>query len=989
MMRRSRRVFEPEATPLCATFEDAGVAGALARLRDALALGSTRALLGRVPPWVWSLSFLDAVQGCARCDAVGALVDAMRAETRALTGGLPTNVGPGSDPEGISSQSPTNVGPGSDPEGISSQSPTNVGPGSDPEGISSQSPTHAAALVRLCFGELLEAVAAQQALLASRPHEAPGAHADRQQLARLYADSYRVATWTSAHAEYLVTLGQLTHDRPLTEALVDEVGVPAPELYSVPNVSNLLNLAPLYERVLAPRSCAKAAQPLLAILTRATNAGSRGWESTLQAAVKESDGSVRVCMHVVAVCLAGLHPCVHPAARRDWRVRLRALHAARARNATNEFKDFVSAAPGAIKEAVRLHLAAVLAEDCALLAALQQTHQSAGQLDVPPRALPPTAMTAAMHAFAAAGEDLAAPCEGATALAALVARHLSSEPRSRKKAKARARTGEPLEPLAYYASWLGGRSGALPATVQPAIAVVSGLIAAAFRTSYVGFWVHAQVHGHRASRLDSAQHDAIHGECAPLKLCARLPLAVYERVQRLVMTTSDASLLSVKQACALLGLPSAGAGAAGEPDGLPSGGVSRATQEAELAVMGLSAVDAATLLIFARFANLQAQALAYDLGATTRRRQCDALCARLLAAPDAALGETTSEDVVCRLPEHCSHLFVCSECRRIVNACVDGTGKNVPFNELGLAASMLAIDGDVCAGHMRCAKRSSAALRTAVSLEAAAEEVEAEEFDVRADVAPLPADLRPATVVAATSGAHAPNARDASSEVAKLRRDIKNSFEQSATAISCGDVPLVKIPVLGRAIRVFGDFYGICAFCGCLAKLGPTLRFRGEPCCLRCDFAMLAGREAAEEMEAALPKPPPPACRYCGKVQPLNSTGAKWRRVDAPADTGGRNATVPPPLRVVWYCPSHHRSWLVAAHKSMSTADIFSHLMNKARPMFGANGAGASSLGGSGLGAGAEELALPPAPKQSAASKRKSALARQISRNKRRRGEVR
>ena len=969
MMRRSRRVFEPEATPLCATFEDAGVAGALARLRDALALGSARALLSRVPQWVWSLSFLDAVQGCARCDAVGALVGAMRAETRALAGDSPTEDRAGGRPV-----------PGSPTEDRAGGRPV---PGS---------PTHAAALVRLCFGELLEAVAAQQALLACQPHEAPGAHADRQKLARLYADSYRAATWTSAHAEYLVTLGQLTHDRPLTEALVDDVGVPAPELYSVPNVCNLLNLAPLYERVLAPRSCAKAAQPLLAILTRATNAGSRGWESTLQAAVKESDGSVRVCMQVVAVCLAGLHPCMHPAARRDWRVRLRTLHAARARNATSEFKDFVSVAPGAIKEAVRLHLAAVLAEDCALLAALQQTHQSAGQLDVPPRALPPTAMTAAMHAFAAAGEELAAPCEGTTALAALVTRHLSSEPRSRKKAKARARSGEPLEPLAYYASWLGGRSGALPATVQPAIAVVSGLIAAAFRTSYVGFWVHAQVNGHRASRLDSAQHDAIHGECAPLKLCARLPLAVYERVQRLVMTTSDASLLSVKQACALLGLPSGIDGAQahdGEPDGLPSGGVSRATQEAELAVMGLSAVDAATLLVFARFANLQAQVLAYDLGVTTRRRQCDALCARLLAAPDAALGETTSEDVVRRLPEHCSHLFVCSECRRIVNACVDGTGKNVPFNELGLAASMLAIDGDVRAGHMRCAKRSSAALRTAVSLEAAAEEVEAEEFDVRADVAPLPADLRPATVVAATSGAHAANARDASSEVAKLRRDIKNSFEQSATAISCGDVPLVKIPVLGRAIRVFGDFYGICAFCGCLAKLGPTLRFRGEPCCLRCDFAMLAGREAAEEMEAALPKPPPPACRYCGKVQPLNSTGAKWRRVDAPADTGGRNATVPPPLRVVWYCPSHHRSWLVAAHKSMSTADIFSHLMNKARPMFGANGAAASSSSGSGLGAGAEELALPPAPKPSAASKRKSALARQISRNKRRRGEVR
>jgi hypothetical protein len=974
MMRRSRRVFEPEAAPLCATFEDAGVVGALARLRDALALGSTRALLARVPPWVWSLSFVDAVQGCARCDAVGALVDAMRAETRALTSGVPANVGPGSDPRG----------------GL----PTEGRGRADPQGGSSQSPSHAAALVRLCFGELLEAVAAQRALLASQPHEAPGAHADRQQLARLYADSCRAATWTSAHAEYLATLGQLTHDRPLTEALVDEVGVPAPELYSVPNASNLLNLAPLYERVLAPRSCAKAAQPLLAILTRATNAGSRGWESTLQAAAKESDGSVRVCMQAVAVCLAGLHPCVHPAARRDWRVRLRALHAARARNATSEFKDFVAAAPGAIKEAVRLHLAAVLGEDSALLAALQQTHQSAGHLDIPPRALPPTAMTAAMHAFAAAGAELAAAREGAVTLAALVTRHLSSEPRSRKKAKARARSGEPLEPLAYYASWLGGRSGALSAAVQPAIAVVSGLVGAAFRPSYTSFWVHAQAHGHRASRLDSAQHDAIHGECAPLKLCALLPLAAYERVQRLVMATSGASLLGVKQACALLGLPSGG-GAASPPasaagasaeEGLPSGGASRATQEAELAVLGLGAVDAATLLVFARFANLQAQVLTYDLGATTRRRQCDALCARLLAAPDAALGESTSEDAVRRLPEHCSHLFVCSECRRIVNACVDGAGKDVPFNELGLSASMLAIDGDVCAGHMRCAKRSSAALRTAVSLEAAAEQIEVEELAVLPDLAPLPADLRPATVVAASRSAHAASARDASSEVAKLRRDIKNSFEQGATAISCGDVPLVKIPVLGRAIRVFGDFYGICAFCGCLAKLGPTLRFRGEPCCLRCDFAMLAGRAAADEMEAALPKPPPPACRYCGKVQPLNSTGAKWRRVDAPADTGGRNATVPPPLRVVWYCPSHHRSWLVGAHKTMTTTDIFAHLMNKARPMFGANGAGASSSSSAGLGAGAEELALPPAPKPSASSKRKSALARQISRNKRRRG---
>ena len=196
---------------------------------------------------------------------------------------------------------------------------------------------------------------------------------------------------------------------------------------------------------------------------------------------------------------------------------------------------------------------------------------------------------------------------------------------------------------------------------------------------------------------------------------------------------------------------------------------------------------------------------------------------------------------------------------------------------------------------------------------------------------------------------------------------------------------LYAVPIVGRVVRLHKAWYALCTYCAALTKVQPHLHRHGaEICCLRCDFAMLAGREAADEMEAALPKPPPPACRYCGKVQPLNCTGAKWRRVDAPADTGGRNATVPPPLRVVWYCPTHHRSWLVAAHKTMSTADIFSHLMNKARPMHGANGVAAAP--GSGPGSGPEELTPPPPPKPSAASKRKSALARRLGQNKKRRG---
>jgi hypothetical protein len=386
-------------------------------------------------------------------------------------------------------------------------------------------------------------------------------------------------------------------------------------------------------------------------------------------------------------------------------------------------------------------------------------------------------------------------------------------------------------------------------------------------------------------------------------------------------------------------------------------------QEAELEMMHLKADDAALLIAFTRIAALRATMLSYDLGEATKRKQALAICERLLLPlePD----EDPCVAVRTRLPKHASVLYCCSECRRVVNAVQDGSGKEHAFNELGLSASMLTVGDDGCTCHMRCAKRSSAALRTAVALEASAEQLELEQFEPLASPL-LPRDLRPATIVAtmckggakrrATSAMSAASAalRDSSSEVAKFRRDLKSCFEQSPRATSC-------------------------SMCGTLARVHPDSRFRGEICCLRCDFAMLAGKAAAQEMRDALPKPPAPSCRYCGKLEPENGAGMKWRCIEAPADTGGLNACVPPPLRIVYYCPSHYRSWLVAAHKTMSTAAIFSHLMNKARPIFGANNADENASKRSGRQSNGE-------PKRPVArSKSKAALTRAIGKTKRQR----
>ena len=72
----------------------------------------------------------------------------------------------------------------------------------------------------------------------------------------------------------------------------------------------------------------------------------------------------------------------------------------------------------------------------------------------------------------------------------------------------------------------------------------------------------------------------------------------------------------------------------------------------------------------------------------------------------------------------------------------------------------------------------------------------------------------------------------------------------------------------------------------------------------------------------------------------------------------------------------------MAAHKSMDTATIFSHLVNKARPYIGA---GADAGGGSRQGADSEDAAPAPAKRPSAATKRKAALTRVIAKNNRKR----
>tara|TARA_B110000977_G_scaffold102561_1_gene134067 strand:+ start:6485 stop:8938 length:2454 start_codon:yes stop_codon:yes gene_type:complete len=637
MMRHSRSVFEPQTRVLCSTFEDAGVPGALKRLQSEM---EARVGTLHIPAWVWSLDFAQAA-----ATAGGAQLTADAQRWVQTFGRIAKRFG--------------------------NQHP-------NPTPSEAQCPEQRVAVARLAYGAMLEAFASSRAEELLPPDEVAGASVDQQRLALLYSDAYCAAVWTSAHAEYLALVNDLLAEAPRQS--VRDLMVPPPELYSVLNLSNLLHLGPLYERIATPRCCAKASQSLLAILSRVTNSGSRGWESTLLAALKDSEGAVRVCMHAVGVALSGLNPVVHPAARAPWHRRFVLLRALRAQQSHGDFRELVAKAPLAIKEAIRLHLTGVMSVEYATLAALRHARQPAGQLLVPPHGLPHPSLAAAMHAMVAAGEDMASKRVSA---AVAIKRNLVSQPRSRKKSHARAsKSGsQPHARLAHVSSWIGGRSGGAGATLRPATQVVSGLFAASYRATYIPFWLHGNHKGHRASRLDSAQHAALHSRSPVHTLCSLLSSADYAKAQHLAFSVPSSDLLTVAQAFRLLGIAPASAGA----PGLACPGSSRAAQEAEIDVMSLAARDAALLFAFTRLALLRASILAYDLGAATRRKQALAVCQRLMLT--LAPGEDPVEAAQTRLPPHACSLFFCSECKRVANSVQDGSGKETPFNEEGPSAS--------------------------------------------------------------------------------------------------------------------------------------------------------------------------------------------------------------------------------------------------------------------------------------------------------------
>lgn len=364
---------------------------------------------------------------------------------------------------------------------------------------------------------------------------------------------------------------------------------------------------------------------------------------------------------------------------------------------------------------------------------------------------------------------------------------------------------------------------------QPLVALAGDVWAAAFKAHFIAFWAFGQSHSLRISRLDETQHVGIHGMNAATRLAAQLDDSEALAVQRVALRNPSAGILTLSEAASELGIE----GVTAQP-----GGGGRSPLDAARMIGEAGPSNAAKFLSYARAAWLCEEVLIVDLGERARAMQTRALHLRL-----------RTENTNAPLPVNSTSICVCAECRRVANAYVtSATGS--AFNELGVSACQIATDSGPGEVRLYCAKRSSAALRGAVAFENDMKRrcIEREQID-RAAVS---------HVIATRLGGDSGDPGVAT----RVRRDAKNALEQRPHAVACGENAMVTIPVIGRIIRVYKAWYGMCCYCASIVRVQPNYhRYGGDLCCMRCDHTMFdVDADALPSARAAARK----VCRFCG-----------------------------------------------------------------------------------------------------------------------------
>jgi hypothetical protein len=780
---------------------------------------------------------------------------------------------------------------------------------------------------------MVEEFASRGAKMVCDPLTLPSSEESSRAFAARCMDAYLAAVWTDAHATFLqnrvsanATI-EAHMDSPLSEQKQFAFGQPyvrgTISISACPNVSDHLNRS---LHGWTPKS--SELREFLGILVKSNQSGSRGWEAIVKSMAKVSASKEVFSKAFLASCV-GMHPNVHPAARPRWDERLLILSVLKPVLRTS-FQTVFEGCHYAAKEALRIYTAVLMDDVCATKQALLISGHPMGVFHSSSNCL----ANASVHAAAqmtvagarAAAREIATLTNARSSLSpgmvcvAMQAAFADARPprlafgrNATQNAATRSCKGSDAKQILYSSSWASRIAFyARPKkTCEGVNAMDLGgeMLIRCFKVEFIPFWIHGHSHNARVGRMDASQKQSLHSDACGRQMTDFLSRIDVLKLIRMVWSCPVERFLSADEVFEKLGA---------DADLCARMRQKTTIDEAIEAVTSFEAVHVAKFLTFCKLVSIKHKFFSYDLGEETKRLQLLALRKRFNVGPD-----VPDDGVVAVLPDHAKKLHYCLECNKTSNACVVSLAKPQLHDELGIAQTMLRVGAVGEEEHVRCAKRSSAAYRTAIAKEQSAKSNRVELKDVTME-----------------SLKHGFRDNGDSSHLQRLRRDLYTCAEQLDHATGCGDSPVVLIPIFGKAIRVAGKWLTMCSFCAAITRVDPARRFGGHVCCRRCDPAMLGGTRPTQSEERKglfdhleVEK----NCRFCDKKPPLQAV-SKFVLYRTPSDESGRNGAIPKPLRTAFYCASHSRPWLATAHKNeMDMRIIFAHILNRATPVWGAD----------------------------------------------------
>jgi len=684
---------------------------------------------------------------------------------------------------------------------------------------------HCIALLRLRFGEMVEEDIC-------RLWNAQSSNSSNRVL---YASiSCAAAVWTSTHAEYL--LSQSTE-----HAYIDK-----PSLHLIPSEFNDPDLSEFITSSSCMNDCgngSKRTHLIFQLLQRSLNTANRGWTSSsiqlLNLKGNAGSGLRELVQHALLVTLTGLHSCIDPPARVKWKDRHTIYNVFRQKI---NIGNMASSHSNLIKQSVRRLLISTYSGNIVARNEQNQRRRTDNAFQSPPENLASNRCRMMMsiitqQANDSSFDDFMDTIEYSTS----------------EIVNSRMWTGSEEWP------W-NGKAGTVqtPNLLKPH---ALNVFVEAHNKLFEPFWYVSYQNNIRVARLDSCQYDAFCEMNQVIQSTRGKRDTVREALCRPL-----AHRLSVEQTFALFGHDTSTTGPASK-------------QASVFESVPPHTLD--SILAFARASSFLEQVMIYDYSDQIRDQQEAAVHERYIGSTNFA----TQNDIrnrISSLPHYTSKLCVCTECHRVANACPSHGSKHegTPFTEVGIASCIACLDDD----NVRCAKRLSAATRTAIN---------AEEFASTNAI-----DRQNKSWDYELDNYFKNNHNMKKSDLQYMRRDSRRTYEQTRLSKLCGENKLVTIDLIGKLVKIYNTWYTLCCYCGGLiSNVNSRTTVDGKPSCMRCGHLIYIKK--TKKVAAPIEH----CCRYC-----------HIRKTDlipyfSPFDEK-YNPDVPPELRVTFWCSKHRPSWL-------------------------------------------------------------------------------